>query len=110
MRPLAMTVTLIVALISPAAAQMTHSGHDAPPDLYSEAMTTMHEEMMIPPTGDADVDFIRSMIVHHEGAVAMAQIVLDHGSDPQVRKLAQDILEAQQKEIGWMQDWLAAHP
>jgi uncharacterized protein (DUF305 family) len=69
----------------------------------------MHLGMAIDFTGDADIDFVRGMIPHHQGAVAMAQIVLEHGKDPQVRALAQSIVDAQQQEIALMQAWLAAH-
>ncbi|MFN3644167.1 MAG: DUF305 domain-containing protein [Gemmobacter sp.] len=75
---------------------------------YMAANDRMHAAMAIDFTGDADVDFIRGMIPHHEGAVDMARIVLEHGSDPAVRDLAQAIIAAQESEIAWMKDWLAA--
>ncbi len=74
---------------------------------YRDANAAMHSAMDIPMTGDADVDFIAGMIPHHEGAVAMARIVLEHGSDPEVRKLAETVIASQQAEIDWMKDWLA---
>jgi uncharacterized protein (DUF305 family) len=74
---------------------------------FTEANTKMHEMMAIEYTGNADVDFIKGMIPHHQGAVEMAKIVLEHGQDPEVRKLAEGIIAAQEAEIKWMQEWLA---
>lgn len=78
--------------------------------LYDEAMKTMHEDMMkVKPTGDADIDFVEGMIPHHQGAIDMAKVVLEKGSDPEIRKLAEGIVKAQESEIKMMQDWLAVH-
>ena len=71
-------------------------------------MDKMHREMMAPqPTGNADVDFLATMIPHHAGAVEMARLVLIHGKDPLVRRLAEEIIAGQQAEIAAMEARLA---
>ena len=57
-------------------------------------------------TGDAfDKAFLSEMIVHHQGAVEMAQQVLKNSKRPELIKLANDIIKAQNGEIRMMQDW-----
>lgn len=105
---------LIVTFAVPLAAEtMDHSGHsmsgmeNAATTAFMEANMKMHAAMDIEFTGNADIDFIRGMIAHHQGAIDMAKVVLDHGKDPEVRKLAKAVIAAQTEEITWMQDWLA---
>lgn len=59
-------------------------------------------------TGDEfDKAFITEMIVHHEGAVAMAEKVLEVSTRPELRTLAENIINAQTSEIAQMKAWLA---
>lgn len=74
---------------------------------FIEANAKMHKDMTMTFSGDADVDFIKGMLPHHVGAVDMAKIVLQYGKDPEVKKLAEEIIKAQNTEIDFMKAWLA---
>ncbi|EWG99438.1 CopM family metallochaperone [Halomonas sp. BC04] len=76
---------------------------------YREVNDRMHQDMMIEFTGDADADFARGMIPHHQGAIDMANVVLVHGEDEAIRDLAREIIEAQEEEIAFLRDWLVQH-
>lgn len=122
---LVVTATVFTALASAGTAQAQHAGHAGhaapsktatpPPAVAGSPSTTafkaandkMHAGMDIAFTGDADVDFVKGMIPHHQGAVEMAKVVLQYGKDPKLKKLARDIIRAQDKEIAFMQRWLA---
>jgi uncharacterized protein (DUF305 family) len=74
------------------------------------AMNRMHESMShLQAAGNADEDFVRLMIPHHQAAVDMAKTQLLCGKDPQIRRLAQEIITDQQSEIQLMELWLKNH-
>ena len=76
-------------------------------DLMANAMDVMHRDMHNAEySGDADHDFVTMMIPHHQGAIDMAKALLLYGKDPQMRRLAQEIITDQQSEIQLMQLWL----
>jgi uncharacterized protein (DUF305 family) len=69
----------------------------------------MMRRMDVPLTGDADRDFVATMLPHHEGAVDMARIELQYGRDPELRALAEAIIKAQMQEIALMIRWQETH-
>ena len=66
------------------------------------AMTKMMNDMAAEPTGDVDADFVAMMTPHHQGAIDMAKAVLRFGRNPQIKRLAQEIIVTQQQEIAAM--------
>ena len=77
---------------------------------FMQGMNQMHQDMMAAAQyKDPDVAFAAGMLPHHIGAVKMAEVELKYGKDPEMRKLAEDIINAQQAEIAQMQKWLKAH-
>jgi uncharacterized protein (DUF305 family) len=77
---------------------------------YQAANAKMHKDMAIHYTGDANKDFVAGMIPHHQGAIDMAKVVLQYGNDPELRKLADEIIAAQSKEIAFLRAWQARNP
>jgi uncharacterized protein (DUF305 family) len=76
-------------------------------DALSQAMISMNTAMNtamsnVPVVGNPDVDFAAMMIPHHQGAIDMAKVELRSGTDPRLRRLAQEIIVTQQIEIALM--------
>ncbi|MEI9534081.1 DUF305 domain-containing protein [Moellerella wisconsensis] len=76
-----------------------------------QSMMRMHQEMAKSTSiEDPDIAFAKGMIAHHLGAIDMAKIELKYGKNAEMRKLAQEIIDAQGPEIKQMQQWLDKHP
>ena len=78
---------------------------------YHAAMEKMNREMAAEaPSGNADRDFASMMAKHHQAAIDMARVELEHGRDPEMRKMAEEVIRKQQQEIGELRTWLARQP
>lgn len=66
----------------------------------------MHRDMDMTYTGKTDVDFAKAMIAHHQGAIDMAKVELAFGEDPEIKKVAEEVIKAQEGEIAFLKDWL----
>ena len=90
----------------------THKHGNQPTDDadWSELISSMDKMHMamgaVARSGNSDVDFVRLMLPHHQAAIDMAKTQLLYGKDPQMRRLAQEIITDQQLEIELMQRWL----
>ncbi|MES2874123.1 MAG: DUF305 domain-containing protein [Bacteroidota bacterium] len=69
-------------------------------------MTDMHQMTM---TGNVDHDFAMMMKSHHQAAVDMSQVELESGKDDELKKMAQNIIDAQKKEVIELQSFLDNH-
>ena len=82
-------------------------------DNWSQLNASMHKMHIamaaIQQSGNTDADFVRLMVPHHQGAIDMAKVQLLYGKDPQMRRVAQEIVTDQQLEIELMQRWLKEH-
>lgn len=84
---------------------MKNMNHDMP-----QSMTTMMSSMSaMKMTGDFDLDYANMMIPHHQSAVDMAQEYLPKAKDEKIKTMAQNIIAAQQKEIGELKTMIANH-
>lgn len=92
---------------SPSDSSMAQMDHGSMGD--SSPMPMDHGLMMSMDLGPADesfdLRFIDAMIPHHEGAVAMAQETLQKSNRPEIKQLAQAIIDAQEKEISELKEW-----
>jgi uncharacterized protein (DUF305 family) len=114
----ALMVALPALALAQGASHSGHSGHSTPAQAaaptpeteavkgYTAANAKMHKDMDISYSGDPDVDFVRGMIPHHQGAIDMAKVALQHAKDEQIRKWATDVIREQEREIAEMQAWL----
>ena len=88
----------------------SHAGHDmtcpAPGDqAFAASEAEMHEKMAAASGQTLDEAYVAKMIAHHEGAVAMARVALSESRDPDIRRMAQAVIDTQTREIAEMKAW-----
>lgn len=76
---------------------------------FMGAMQTMHKDMMAARGKSVDASFARKMIAHHQGAIDMAKVELEHGADAKTRQMAQRIIDESTRGIAELRDWLRQH-
>ncbi len=115
---LAFSSSAALAQALPAASHGSHVAPSSPSAVGDHASMPMHQAMKdmqknaeaLKMTGNVDMDFAMMMVVHHQGAIDMAQSELKNGQDPRMLKAAKRILEEQQTEIAMFEAWMKAHP
>ena len=75
--------------------------------MHSGSMQSMHDQMKsMSMNGNMDQDFASMMMMHHEGAVTMAKEELANGQHTELKQMAQQMIDDQQREIANFQAWL----
>ena len=87
-----------------------HAGHaksgPTPGDqAFAASEAEMHEKMAAASGQTVDQAYVAKMIAHHEGAVAMAKVALRDSRDPEIRRMAQIVVDTQTREIAEMKAW-----
>ena len=100
-------ISIILFTITLPLSAMHHDSHkNHGPMPFQKAMDKMHKDMMIKPSGNIDVDFLKGMIPHHQGAIDMSEELIKKSKDSELKAFAQKMIDAQKAEIKMMQDWL----
>lgn len=90
------------------AATTLHQGSALQHDDMSSSMQMSTQELAKKTGDDFDKAFIDEMVIHHEGAVAMAELAEKNAKHSELRQLSKEIVAAQNKEISVMQRWKEA--
>lgn len=77
--------------------------------LHQSMMAGMQDMQRRPMSGDVDKDFVRMMRHHHLQGIEMARIQLQSGDDAEAKRMAQKIIDEQQKDVARFDTWLQRH-
>ncbi len=83
------------------------SAQAMPTGPFAQAEMQMNERMMAAVGSNASETWVRKMIEHHRGGVAMSQILIDQGGEQRFVEMARMSAEKQQREIGELERMLA---
>ena len=107
MKKIFLSILIVTLAITFALAANDHDSHKLDPNVpFKKAMDKMHKDMMIKPSGNIDVDFLKGMIPHHQGAIDMSEELIKKSKDTELKAFAQKIIDAQKAEVKLMQDLL----
>jgi uncharacterized protein (DUF305 family) len=114
-------LSLAACQAQPAAVADDHDGHSHASDdhdhpqaktpgdaAFVEVEHVMHERMGAASGETVDRSYIAKMIEHHRGAVAMAEVAIAQSTDPEIRRMAQVVIDTQTREIAEMEAWKPA--
>jgi len=107
MKKVLLSISIILFTTTLALSTMHHDAHKNYDNMpFQKAMDKMHKDMMIKPSGNIDVDFLKAMIPHHQGVVDMSEELIKKSKDAELKAFAQKMIDDQKAEIKMMQDWL----
>ena len=66
------------------------------------AISNMSTAMLVKPAGDVDRDFAAAMVPHYQGAIDIARAELKFGHDPELRRMAEEIVAQRGREMSVM--------
>ncbi|MBX1886317.1 DUF305 domain-containing protein [Campylobacter peloridis] len=105
------TMISSLVLASSLFAMNSHHNHHSSnaQSISAQIMASMHDPMMKNPlvqSNDIERDFLANMIPHHQGAIDSSKLLLEHTKSEEMKKIAQNIIKAQEKEIQEFQEIL----
>ena len=104
-----LAATFSIAQPASAPGAMAHGTEHGSEQMHKQMMSGMQGMQSMKPSGDTDKDFAMMMRIHHEQAVDMAKVELEHGKSAELKAMSRKIIKDQQKEIAQLDKWLAGH-